>query len=205
MTMSEIEFAALMVSRVCHDLVGPLGAVVNGMEVLEDERDPAMRADAIKLVTMSADQALARIQFMRIAFGAAGSAGAELDLGGGGRWRGGWGGGGRVPRDGTVPGLCGARDGARLLMTAPLLGADCRPRGGPGGVGANPDPAVPGFRIRAVGVNARVTEEVDKAVRGEAANVDARHVQPFLTHKLSRTVNAGILVTPQDGAVEITA
>src|ERR1700760_2931379 len=79
--MNEIEFAALLVSRVCHDLVGPLGAVVNGMEVLEDERDPAMRADAIKLVTMSADQALARIQFMRIAFGAAGSAGAELDLG----------------------------------------------------------------------------------------------------------------------------
>ena len=42
--MTEIEFAALLVSRVCHDLVGPLGAVVNGMEVLEDERDPAMRA-----------------------------------------------------------------------------------------------------------------------------------------------------------------
>jgi histidine phosphotransferase ChpT len=79
--MTEIEFAALLVSRVCHDLVGPLGAVVNGMEVLEDERDPAMRGEAIKLVTMSADQALARIQFMRIAFGAAGSAGAELDLG----------------------------------------------------------------------------------------------------------------------------
>src|ERR1700755_1048032 len=79
--MNDIEFAALLVSRVCHDLVGPLGAVVNGMDVLEDERDPAMRTEAIKLVTMSADQALARIQFMRIAFGAAGSAGAELDLG----------------------------------------------------------------------------------------------------------------------------
>src|SRR5271154_1871461 len=79
--MNDIEFAALMVSRVCHDLVGPLGAVVNGLEVLEDERDAGMRADALKLVTSSADQALARIQFMRIAFGAAGSAGAELDLG----------------------------------------------------------------------------------------------------------------------------
>ena len=43
--MTEIEFAALMVSRVCHDLVGPLGAVVNGMEVLEDERDPAVDAE----------------------------------------------------------------------------------------------------------------------------------------------------------------
>ena len=47
--LSEIEFAALLVSRVCHDLVGPLGAVVNGMEVLEDERDAEMRADAIRL------------------------------------------------------------------------------------------------------------------------------------------------------------
>src|SRR5208282_6158525 len=78
--MTEIEFSALMVSRVCHDLVGPLGAVVNGLEVLEDERDATMRADALKLVTSSAEQATARLQFARIAFGAAGSAGAELDL-----------------------------------------------------------------------------------------------------------------------------
>ncbi len=79
--MDDIEFAAFLVSRVCHDLVGPLGAVVNGLEVMEDERDAAMRADALKIVTSSALQALARLQFMRIAFGAAGSAGAELDVG----------------------------------------------------------------------------------------------------------------------------
>ena len=45
--MNDLDFAAFMVSRVCHDLVGPLGAVVNGLEVLEDERDAAMRADAL--------------------------------------------------------------------------------------------------------------------------------------------------------------
>src|SRR6195952_2181741 len=81
MPMDDIEFAAFLVSRVCHDLVGPLGAVVNGLEVMEDERDAAMRADALKIVTSSALQALARLQFLRIAFGAAGSAGAELDVG----------------------------------------------------------------------------------------------------------------------------
>src|SRR5271155_2339020 len=78
--MNEIEFAALLVSRVCHDLVSPVGAVVNGLEVLEDERDATMRAEALKLVVSSAEQAAARLQFARIAFGAAGSAGAELDL-----------------------------------------------------------------------------------------------------------------------------
>ena len=69
--MDDIEFAAFLVSRVCHDLVGPLGAVVNGLEVMEDERDAAMRADALKIVSSSAAQALARLQFLRIAFGAA--------------------------------------------------------------------------------------------------------------------------------------
>src|SRR5664279_3199678 len=78
--MDDIELSAFLVSRVCHDLVGPLGAVVNGLEVMEDERDAAMRADALKIVSSSALQALARLQFLRIAFGAAGSAGAELDL-----------------------------------------------------------------------------------------------------------------------------
>ena len=78
--MNDLDFAALLVSRVCHDLVSPVGAVVNGLEVLEDERDATMRADALKLVTSSAEQAAARLQFARIAFGAAGSAGAELDL-----------------------------------------------------------------------------------------------------------------------------
>jgi len=83
--MTDLEFSAFLVSRVCHDLVGPLGAVVNGLEVLEDERDAAMRADALKIVTSSANQALARLQFMRLAVGAAGSvaAGGWASAGGG--------------------------------------------------------------------------------------------------------------------------
>jgi histidine phosphotransferase ChpT len=201
--MTEIEFAALMVSRVCHDLVGPLGAVVNGMEVLEDERDPAMRADAIKLVTMSADQALARIQFMRIAFGAAGSAGAELDLGEIGRLVTGLLEGGKVTLTWNVPRLYWPKDWAKLLMNATLLGADCLPRGGMVTVETGPEGQPPSFHIRAEGTNARVTEDVDRAIKGEAQNVDARHVQPFLTYKLSRTVNAALSLMPMDGAVEI--
>jgi histidine phosphotransferase ChpT len=203
--MTEIEFAALMVSRVCHDLVGPLGAVVNGMEVLEDERDPAMRGEAIKLVTQSADQALARIQFMRIAFGAAGSAGAELDLGEIGRLIGGLLEGGKVQVTWNVPQLYWGKDWAKLLMNATLLAADCLPRGGMVTVEAGSDPLKPFFHIRAEGLNARVTEEVDHAVKGEAVSVDARHVQPYLTYKLARTVDTTLSIMPIEGAVEINA
>ena len=203
--MTEIEFAALLVSRVCHDLVGPLGAVVNGMEVLEDERDATMRADAIKLVTMSADQALARIQFMRIAFGAAGSAGAELDLGEIGRLIGGLFEGGKTQLVWNVPRLYWAKDWAKLLMNATLLAADCLPRGGLVTVDAGADPQAPSFHIRAQGLNARVTDEVGHAIKGEALNVDARHVQPFLTYTLSRSVKAPLTITPMDGTVELVA
>ena len=203
--MTEIEFAALMVSRVCHDLVGPLGAVVNGMEVLEDERDPAMRGEAIKLVTVSADQALARIQFMRIAFGAAGSAGAELDLGEIGRLVTGLLAGGKVQLVWNVPKLYWAKDWAKLLMNATLLAADCLPRGGTVTVEAGSDSLSPSFHIRAEGLNARVTEEVSQAVKGEAVNVDARHVQPFLVYKLSQTVGTTVSLMPIEGAVELIA
>jgi histidine phosphotransferase ChpT len=205
--MNELELSALMVSRVCHDLVGPLGAVVNGLEVLEDERDAAMREDALKLVASSASQALSRIQFMRIAFGAAGSAGAELDLSEIGRLAAGLLEGGKVKLEWNVPHLYWAKDWAKLLMNAALLGADCLPRGGLVRVEAGSDPKAPNFKITASGLVARLSEEVERTLRGEqlAAPLDARGVQPYLTYRLARTVNAGLLARLHEGAVEITA
>ena len=203
--MNEIEFSALMVSRVCHDLVGPLGAVVNGLEVLEDETDAAMREDALRLVASSANQALARIQFMRIAFGAAGSAGAELDLQEVGRLIAGLLEGGKTRLEWNVPQAYWGKDWAKLLMNATLLGADCLPRGGLVKVDATDSP--PAFKIVATGTHIRVAEDVEKSLRGEQndAGLDARGIQPFLTHMLSRSVNAGLTITPGETSVELVA
>jgi len=205
--MNEIEFSALMVSRVCHDLVGPLGAVVNGLEVLEDESDAAMRDDAIKLVTSSANQALARIQFMRIAFGAAGSAGAELDLGEIGRLIQGLLDGGKVKLEWNVPHAYWGKDWAKLLMNATLLGADSLPRGGLVTVTAGADAAAPSFTVIATGLNARVAEEVTRALKGELLEgpVDARGIQPQLTYRLAQAVKTGLSVAAREGTVEITS
>jgi histidine phosphotransferase ChpT len=202
--MTEIEFSALMVSRVCHDLVGPLGAVINGLEVLEDERDQHMREDALKLVTSSANQALARIQFMRIAFGAAGSAGAELDLNEVGRLVAGLLEGGKVRLEWNMPHVYWAKDWAKLLMNAALLAADCLPRGGLVRVEAG---AAPGFKITAAGQNARLNDEVVRSLKGESQPgvLDARGIQPFLTGRLSRSVDAGLAIALKDGVVELVA
>jgi histidine phosphotransferase ChpT len=80
-TLEGIDLAALLCSRVCHDLISPVGAVVNGIEVMEDDADEQTKTFALDLIRKSATTASARLQFCRIAFGAAGSAGAAIDLG----------------------------------------------------------------------------------------------------------------------------
>ena len=77
-----LDLAALLCSRVCHDLISPVGAIVNGLEVLEDNRsDEETTNFALDLIKKSAKTASAQLQFCRLAFGAAGSAGAQIDLG----------------------------------------------------------------------------------------------------------------------------
>jgi histidine phosphotransferase ChpT len=81
LTLDPADLAALLCSRVCHDIISPVGAIINGLEVLDEEKDAEMRGFALDLIKKSAEQALARLQFCRLAFGATGSAGAAIDTG----------------------------------------------------------------------------------------------------------------------------
>ena len=75
-SLTPLDLAALLCSRVCHDVISPVGAIVNGLEVLDGEEDEEMRTVAMELIKKSAMSASARLQFCRLAFGAAGSFGA---------------------------------------------------------------------------------------------------------------------------------
>src|SRR5262245_53485177 len=81
-TLDALDLAALLCSRLCHDLISPTGAIVNGIEVFEEkDSDEETKTFALELIKKSALTASARLQFCRLAFGAAGSAGAQIDLG----------------------------------------------------------------------------------------------------------------------------
>ena len=80
-SLTPLDLAALLCSRVCHDVISPVGAIINGLEVLDGEQDEEMRAVAMELIKKSAMSASARLQFCRLAFGAAGSFGALIDTG----------------------------------------------------------------------------------------------------------------------------
>lgn len=77
--MSDLDFASLLCSRLCHDLVSPVGALANGLEILAEEHDDAMREQVMALLDQSARQTSNRLQFFRLAFGAAGGFGQEVD------------------------------------------------------------------------------------------------------------------------------
>jgi histidine phosphotransferase ChpT len=205
-SLNDVDFAALLVSRVCHDLVSPVGAVVNGLEVLEDETDNAMRADALRLVAASAEQAAARLQFARIAFGAAGSAGAELDLAEVGRIMSGLLKGGKVELIWQADAVNWPKDWAKLLMNGVLVAADSLPRGGKVFVETAGDALAPRFAIRAAGTVARLAPEAERALTGEPEGaLDGRSIQPYLTHKLSESLAASLRVGVVDGEVRLSA
>jgi histidine phosphotransferase ChpT len=202
--MNDLDFAALLVSRVCHDLVSPVGAVVNGLEVLEDETDLAMRADALKLVAASAEQAAARLQFARIAFGAAGSAGAELDLSEIGRIMAGLLKGGKVELLWQAHAANWPKDWAKLLMNAVLSAADCLPRGGR--VVVETTEGRPGFRVTATGVMIKLSPETERVLNGEPAGMlDGRSIQPYLTYQLSKNLKTTLMVTAAPNEVRFAA
>ncbi len=78
MTADRVDFAALVASRLCHDLLSPIGAFANGLELLADEKDPEMRARCFDLLEQSARTSAGKLKFFRLAFGSAGGFGAEV-------------------------------------------------------------------------------------------------------------------------------
>ena len=77
--MNAIDLASLLCSRLCHDLLSPVGALNNGIELLSDEQDPEMRERCLELLTESARASANKLKFFRLAFGAGGGFGDEID------------------------------------------------------------------------------------------------------------------------------
>ena len=202
-----LDLAALLCSRVCHDLISPVGAVVNGMEVLEDTTDESTKTFALDLIKKSATQASARLQFCRLAFGAAGSAGAEIDLGDAEAVARGF-----IEDDKTalgwqLPRVLLPKNRVKLLLNLLLLATQVIPRGGKINAEASGEGAGMTFRISAAGLNARVPQAVPGLVAGETpgGTVDAHAIQPFYTGLLAQACGLKVAIEPEGDAIVISA
>jgi histidine phosphotransferase ChpT len=128
--LDPLDLAALLCSRVCHDVISPVGAIINGLEVLDEEKDEEMRGFALDLIRKSAEQASARLQFCRLTFGAAGSAAASIDTRDAEKVARGVIGGGRCQLAWNVPALLMPKDKVKLILNLCLIASEAIPRGG---------------------------------------------------------------------------
>jgi histidine phosphotransferase ChpT len=204
LALGALDLAALLCSRVCHDLISPVGAIVNGVEVLEDDKDEETRTFALELIKKSAGQASARLQFCRLAFGASGSVGAQLDTGDAETVARGF-----LEDDKTkiiwnLPRELKPKNQVKLLLNMLIVAGGAVPRGGT--MTVDPVPGGPGFRITASGLNARVTAVVAELLSGNPTQpVDAHGIQPFYTGILARDCGLAVTAVAEGETVVVAA
>ena len=128
--LEALDLAALLCSRVCHDIISPVGAIINGLEVLDEDNGEEMQKFAFDLIRRSAGQASAKLQFARLAFGAAGSTGAEIDLGDAEKVATGYMQGEKAEFSWQAPRVLMAKNRVKLLLNLILLATAAVPRGG---------------------------------------------------------------------------
>jgi histidine phosphotransferase ChpT len=205
--LGDLELAALVSSRICHDVINPVSAISNGLEMLAEEPDEAMREAAMELIRKSTAQASAKLQFARLAFGAAGSAGAEIDLrdaekvardfiGGSGKHQVTW----QGPAA-TLP-----KNTVKLLLNLAALGAVALPRGGTVNVEIAGTPPAVSFVVRAKGDSARLSDQVKSLLAGtNGIAVDAHSVQPYYARRVAAAAGMAVTAEAREGEVEFKA
>jgi histidine phosphotransferase ChpT len=201
-----LELAALLCSRVCHDLISPVGAIVNGLEVLDDNPKPEDRDFALDLIRKSAKTASARLQFCRLAFGAAGSAGAQIDLGDAQTMARGHIEDGKVTITWNLPRLLLPKNRVKLLLNMLIIAQQTIPRGGTLTVDPIGQGDTMGFRVVAAGLNARLPQNIaDLLSGGMPSSVDAHAVQPYYTRLLAESSGLKAALASEGEAVVVSA
>jgi histidine phosphotransferase ChpT len=183
---TDLELAALISSKICHDVIGPVGAIYNGLEILDEDDDAEAKTYAMDVIRNVTEQASARLQFARFAFGAAGSAGAQIDL---------------ATAEQICRGLIGqgkhklawrclaghmAKDKVKLLLNLVASAITALPRGGEIAVAVTGSLDTPSFVLRCQGTAARPPQYLaDYVGGGQVPQLDALSIQAYYTWRLA--------------------
>jgi histidine phosphotransferase ChpT len=206
--LTPLDLAALLCSRVCHDVISPVGAIINGLEVLDGEEDEEMRAVAMELIKKSATSASARLQFCRLAFGAAGSFGAMIDTGDAEK----------VARDIFVNDRMSlewigarrlaSRNSVKLMLNLCVVAATSIPRGGIITVDvAGDDDNAPTIRVDARGSNPRLSHGATEILTADSPveAIDGRSIQVYFTALLARECQVVLSASTSGDTLTLTA
>ncbi|RJY09104.1 histidine phosphotransferase family protein [Aurantiacibacter aquimixticola] len=189
------DLAALLCSRLCHDMLSPVGALNNGLELLTDEQDPAMRQRCIELLEQSARTSANKLKFFRLAYGAAGGFGDHVPV--------------EEPRE-LIEALTAdderlslawsvsestlAKPAVKVLLNLAAMGIDALVRGGTLEVGAERNGGATEIAIRASGPKVAFDATIGRALGGELAGseLSGRTAPAHMIHTLAKEQGGGI-------------
>jgi histidine phosphotransferase ChpT len=204
MSDQSVEFASLLCSRLCHDLLSPVGAMNNGLELLAGEEDPAMREQVMQLLIDSARASADRLKFFRLAFGSGGGFGSSIDT---------------SELKSAVEGLIRPnariqmtwlvdvpalpKNAAKILLNLTMIAADALVRGGRLDIGAEGSEIV----VRSEGPRLVLDKEIRAVLAGEAdsAEITSRTSAAWLTRRLAEEAHGSIGVVDQEDGVLLLA
>ncbi|RYC11721.1 histidine phosphotransferase ChpT [Ciceribacter ferrooxidans] len=204
LTLAGPDLAALLCSRVCHDVISPVGAINNGLELLDEG---GADEDAMELIRTSALNASVRLKFARLAFGASGSVGASIDTGEAEK----------AARDFVAaekktelawngPRAIIAKNRVKLLLNLFLVAYSAIPRGGSVEVTLEDPEFEAKFRITAKGRMMRVPAKFAEICSGTIEEaIDAHSIQPYYTVLLAQECGMEIKYYQTDEEVVFTA
>ncbi|MFO1169954.1 MAG: histidine phosphotransferase family protein [Hyphomicrobiaceae bacterium] len=192
--IDDMELAALISSKICHDVIGPVGAIYNGLEVLDEDSDAESRAYALTVIRNFTEQASAKLQFARFAFGAAGSAGAVIDLSNAEAITRGYFGASKQKLDWQVPRGHMAKDYVKLLLNMVAVAQTALPHGGDIAVSLKGQLDRPELHIRCKGPKARLPAHLAEILSDARKGLDALSIQSYYTVRLAQTAKMRLTV-----------
>lgn len=205
---SSTDLAALLCSRLCHDMLSPVGALSNGLELLRDERDAEMRHRCMELLEQSARISADKLKFFRLAYGAAGGFGDTVPtaeprdlvtalVGGNGRIALTW-----SVSDETLP-----KAAVKVLLNLAAIGIDALPRGGELQVGVERREGATEIAIRAAGAKVAFDPAIGHALDGSLPDdeLSGRTAPAHLIHLIAEEQGGGLQYALSDGALVMGA
>ncbi|OYW47542.1 MAG: histidine phosphotransferase [Novosphingobium sp. 28-62-57] len=197
MSANSLDLASLLCSRLCHDLLSPVGALSNGLELLADEKDPEMRKRCMELLEQSAKTSADKLKFFRLAFGAAGGFGESVPVsearalvdalvGNNGRVSVNW-----------MFGIDSlAKPAVKTLLNLALIGLDALVRGGTLDIGVEVRDNVAEIVVRAAGQRVAFDPAIGQALEGTlpSAEMSSRTAPAAMVQQLAASVGGAVQV-----------
>ena len=203
-----IDLASLMCSRLCHDMLSPVGAISNGLELLAEEQDPEMREKCLELLEQSAKISADKLKFFRLAFGAAGGFGEAVPV--------------EEPRD-LIDALASnnarislnwalsdrtlPKPAVKVMLNFAQIAIDALIRGGTLDIGAETRNGATEIVVRATGDKVAFDDTIGKALDGSTSpsELTSRTAAAYMISRLAEDLGGGLQYKHDPGALVLGA